>query len=213
MARGSRIPKYAVPIARSIALKIKAICAKRKLSKEEAASQLGVKIGHFVYLARGRQIPGPVLARRLLEWAADPSYRAPGPLSEAHYGLERKGVWKKVRFEVPFQEYEVFRKASVRMGMSMSQFAYFAMRQLASNAPAIATIERALQEYAWTRTVQAVQEAPELRDFLEYDLDLVSDLVEPKEQELEKPSIQRLLELPTEKIVVAELESEIEEYE
>lgn len=205
------VPKYAAPIARAIALKIKAARRIRGLAVDEVAAQLGVKIGQYVYLEAARFIPGPQLANRLYNWLLDPSYRCTAPLSERHYGFRKLGEWKQVKLSMPVSEYHALRKVGVQMGMSMAQFAYFAMRLLASDKRMHPTVEAAAREMHWTRAVQAINEAPELRDILEMDLDRINTVVEgPSHDTIEVPMVQRILSLPTETFSLSDLEADIE---
>jgi len=191
------IPSYAAPIARSVALKISAVRQRRKLDIETLAAKLGISPAHYVLLEQAEIIPSPVLATRLLDWLLNPRYQCESPCSDKNYGLRKTHGWRKTTVQMPSADYKVFRAAATMSGMSLAQFAFFAMRQVASNRLILSTMAQAAEEYRWARTTQALEDVPELKHIIELDMKKVD---KGKPIVLQRPPLHKLLDLTPKEI-------------
>jgi hypothetical protein len=125
-----------------------------------------------MYIEKGYIVPGPRAARRIRNWmVAGANYEGAKLPDEASWRLEMKRQgWRAMSILLPPAAVKELRKVSRRLSTPASTLAVMAIELFVANKVGHTTLEEARKHMQRMRMIDALQEAPELRDILQCEM-------------------------------------------
>ncbi len=163
-----KLPVGTNPVAKQIGVLMRVYRDSRGWELDAAASTLGITVGHYKYLETGRLVPGPNMSRRLRQWMIDKiDFTGAPTVSEAHW-LDDSGrrAWRRVSAIFPKEVATRLKTKARALGMGVQDLAATYIMLGLESKMVYGQIKEAVAAVTQTRNLQALAEAPELRDLL-----------------------------------------------
>jgi hypothetical protein len=179
-----KLPTGTNPLAKRIGgiLRVARLGRARKFyngvfTRRMAAEQLGIAAGHYAYLEMGKLVPGPNLSRRLRDWLlCGWTFEGAPQLTERVWSIElSRQAWRTYDFLMGPATRRSLKREAKRLGMSGGALVLLAVERFLLTRPAFTTMDEAVKHLNKVRTIQALTEAPELRDILECEIQIAID--------------------------------------
>lgn len=183
-------------LARLIGKRLAIARGARSLSYAEAASQLGVSPGAYVYLEQGRILANQPVYDRILRWLVYGQTFEGLPLpraSDYYYGSKEE--WPLIKSRIPRSLAKSLGKASQRLHMSQAAIIHMALEQFLATDVPVTNLLRAKLKIERARMVEAMNTSPAIREILSTDMKTLHTI--PDKNVIPKPPpIEQVANLP-----------------
>lgn len=166
------LPARANPLAKAIGGRCKVVRRGRKLTRDEAAKELGVPLMHYIYVETGRQVPDPILANRIYNWMLLGVTYEGSPLAQAKRAatIRSRDQERTLKVTLPTEIVDRLAREADRLGMTQDTMAELFITRGLDNRPALVMLDEAVDAINKAKMSQAMRESPEIRDILMADL-------------------------------------------
>lgn len=193
------LPARSNPLVVRVGKKLRRVREARGLGYDRAAEQLGISTGMLRYLEEGVAVPGPIMCKRIYQWAVGGiHFEGAGKPSNRPF---KDSDQRLLKVAMPKDSVNKLRGEAKRLGMSMSALALLFIRQGLTKRAGFHTLGTAVDEIQKAEAIQLLRAVPELRDFLEADIDICQKAGEAltswNQLETLRPDIEKIDALPT----------------
>lgn len=167
-----KLPARTNPLAKAIGGRCKVVRRGRKLTRDEAAKELGIPLMHYIYIETGRQVPDPILANRIYNWMLLGVTYEGSPLAQAKRAatIRSRDQERTLKVTLPTEIVDRLAREADRLGMTQDTMAELFIVRGLDNRPALVMLDEAVDAINKAKMSQAMRESPEIRDILMADL-------------------------------------------
>jgi transcriptional regulator with XRE-family HTH domain len=193
------------PVANAIGKKLQAIRMGRKLTQEQCAEQIGIGLQYYLQIEAGLFVPAKWLGKRILDWALKGKvFSIKASDDRAKDGeIRRQKDYRVINVKLHQIIRDRLEMQCKRLGITMGEFIEVAIERLLDEPNELKSYDEAIGRFFHARVRQALAEAPEMRQFLESDLQYAISCGILTEQKIEQKELN-----PITKLVDIEIESE-----
>ena len=164
---------YAIELGKRMRL----VRTKLGVSRELAATQIGISAGKYKVLENGDAIPATHITRRIEKWmfeGADFKGKPPVPYSRVPEYVKQKKY--SLAAQVPEGIWIRIARESDRLGISITELTIVALERLLDNEPCLTTLEAAAERLKRANVAELLLEDPSIARILKGDMELALSL-------------------------------------